>query len=97
MPLPLVLAGPILRRADPGRVCIWLATSEKISVRGEVFADPNGNGSQSQDPMGLAILIAAGARLLFVLGITSSFICLRSNHRRTANSPVTLCSVTTSR
>ena len=52
MPLPLVLAGPILRRADPGRVCIWLATSEKIGVRGEVFADPRGSGSQSQDPIG---------------------------------------------
>jgi len=29
--LPLVLAGPVLRRADPYRVYVWLATSESLA------------------------------------------------------------------
>ncbi|MDQ3679085.1 MAG: alkaline phosphatase D family protein [Actinomycetota bacterium] len=38
MELPDVLAGPILRRAEPGRVCIWLATSAAHAVGADVFA-----------------------------------------------------------
>lgn len=30
-------AGPILRRTEPDRVCIWIATSDSLTVRGEVF------------------------------------------------------------
>lgn len=33
-----VLAGPILRRAEPDRVCLWLATSVDRQVRSEVFS-----------------------------------------------------------
>jgi hypothetical protein len=36
--LPEVLAGPLLRRAEPGRVLVWLATSVPLAVSGEVFA-----------------------------------------------------------
>ncbi|MDQ3532045.1 MAG: hypothetical protein M3456_06680 [Actinomycetota bacterium] len=32
------LAGPILRRADQARVCIWLATAEPASVEADIFA-----------------------------------------------------------
>jgi hypothetical protein len=38
MTLPEVCAGPLLRRAEPGRVLVWLATSRPLAVRGEVFA-----------------------------------------------------------
>ena len=33
-----VLAGPVLRRAEPERVCVWLATSAERRVRADVFA-----------------------------------------------------------
>jgi hypothetical protein len=36
-PLPLLLAGPILRRTEPEQVCIWIATSKPVSVRTEIF------------------------------------------------------------
>ena len=36
MTLPEVLAGPLLRRAEPDRVLVWLATSVPLAVSGEV-------------------------------------------------------------
>lgn len=35
--LPFVLAGPILRRVEPHRVCIWVATSRPANIRAEIF------------------------------------------------------------
>jgi hypothetical protein len=35
--LPEVLAGPLLRRAEPGRVLLWLATSRPVTVHGEII------------------------------------------------------------
>ncbi len=35
--LPIILAGPILRRVEPTRVCIWIATSRAVSVMGLVY------------------------------------------------------------
>jgi hypothetical protein len=35
---PEVLAGPLLRRAEPSRVLVWLATSVPLAVDGEVVA-----------------------------------------------------------
>ena len=35
--LNTLLAGPILRRAEPQRVCIWLATSQPVRARAEIF------------------------------------------------------------
>jgi hypothetical protein len=34
---PTLLAGPILRRAEPERVCIWIASSKPVSMRAEIF------------------------------------------------------------
>jgi len=31
-PLPIILAGPILRRVEPGQVCVWVATQSAQSV-----------------------------------------------------------------
>jgi hypothetical protein len=36
--IPLLLSGPILRRTEPARVCVWVATSTPARVRGEVFS-----------------------------------------------------------
>lgn len=38
MTLEILLAGPILRRADLGRVSIWLVTSGPASVEADIFA-----------------------------------------------------------
>ena len=46
MSLPLVLAGPILRRSDQERICIWLATSREVPVEAEVFVAKSGDSSQ---------------------------------------------------
>lgn len=37
MRLPQLLAGPILRRVEKDRVCLWLATSQKVQVEGQIF------------------------------------------------------------
>jgi len=37
MHLEWLLAGPILRRTEPGQVCVWLATSAPADIRGEVL------------------------------------------------------------
>lgn len=34
---PLLLAGPIVRRVEPTRVCIWIATSKKLQVDADLF------------------------------------------------------------
>ncbi|MBY0416829.1 MAG: alkaline phosphatase family protein, partial [Pararheinheimera sp.] len=31
--IPLVWAGPLLRRLTPGRICLWLATSEQVELK----------------------------------------------------------------
>src|SRR5919106_5641175 len=35
--LPMLLAGPILRRADPSQVCIWIACSMPFHMTAEIF------------------------------------------------------------
>ncbi|MFP5415291.1 MAG: hypothetical protein ACLGHZ_00165 [Actinomycetes bacterium] len=56
MDLPLLLAGPILRRVDPGLVAVWVALSEPATVtlsvwEGRVAADtPNPAFATSDDP-----------------------------------------------
>lgn len=35
--LPLILAGPILRRADTNQVCIWIACSKAVHLTAEIF------------------------------------------------------------
>lgn len=38
MPLPTVLAGPIIRRAESNRVLLWLATSEPLNLGAQIYA-----------------------------------------------------------
>src|SRR5690349_6126521 len=35
--LPLILAGPILRRVDSHRVCVWIATSRKVTITMDIL------------------------------------------------------------
>jgi hypothetical protein len=40
--LPLLLAGPILRRVEPSQVCIWIACNKAVSIQAEIFrTDPD--------------------------------------------------------
>ena len=68
MALPLVLAGPILRRAEPERVCIWMATSEETVVRGEVFINSEGNDSEGRSPIGSSEPDSGGGEMSVRLG-----------------------------
>ena len=42
--VPLLLAGPIIRRVDKTQVCIWIATSKAVYAKVEIF---NFYGSKS--------------------------------------------------
>jgi hypothetical protein len=35
--LPTILSGPILRRAEPDRVCIWITTSKPATVKAHIY------------------------------------------------------------
>jgi len=35
--IPLLLAGPILRRVEKSKVCVWIATSKKVQARLRIF------------------------------------------------------------
>ena len=37
MSLPTILSGPILRRVEPERVCIWIATSKSATVKAHIY------------------------------------------------------------
>jgi hypothetical protein len=53
--LPLVLAGPILRRVDAGHVCVWIALSKPGDVTVTVFtgrAQSTGDGTASPASIG---------------------------------------------
>src|SRR4029453_2156001 len=44
--LPAVLTGPLLRRAEPGRVLVWLATSRPVTGQGEIPSLASGGGGE---------------------------------------------------
>jgi hypothetical protein len=44
-----LLAGPVLRRAEPGRICIWIATDAPVSARAEISQFPQ--SYQPGDPL----------------------------------------------
>ena len=53
--LPLVLAGPVLRRVDSGRVCVWVALSKPGDVTVTVFTgrvESTGNGTAAAPSIG---------------------------------------------
>ena len=52
MDLPALLAGPILRRTDGGRICVWLATGKPCVASVEIFREPG--GAQGSSALGSA-------------------------------------------
>ena len=48
MTLPLLLAGPIVRRVGPDRVTLWLALSEESDVEAWVWAGPQESAGAGQ-------------------------------------------------
>lgn len=42
-----LLAGPIVRRAEPDRICIWVATADSVTVRAEVYRFDSTNELES--------------------------------------------------
>ena len=47
-PLPAVLAGPLLRRLEPGRLVLWLVASRELSL--QLWLHPDG-----EEPRTLAL------------------------------------------
>ena len=65
--LPLVLAGPILRRVTPERLCIWLATSAPVRVRVELEAEGTSGARRIDLDDGSLRILRAGDHLHYVL------------------------------
>jgi hypothetical protein len=61
--IPLVLAGPIVRRADPTRICIWLATSRPTQITGEIVRLGTDPARREAIGEGSADTVAVGERL----------------------------------
>jgi len=64
MEVEWLLAGPILRRTEPGQVCVWLATSGPAEIRGQVVrvpdrvaTDPVGSGSAASARIGRRLFV----------------------------------------
>jgi hypothetical protein len=66
--LPEILAGPLLRRAEPGRVLLWLATSRPVTVHGEIVSvGPQRDGDLQRVGWGSARRVRLGPRLFIHL------------------------------
>jgi hypothetical protein len=64
MELNLVLAGPILRRVEPTKACIWLATSAPVRPRALIFERNEGDSSHQRSiGAGEAESVQLGPRL----------------------------------
>jgi len=65
-PLPVLLAGPIVRRAEPERVCIWVATSRAASLRAVIMRRDGtklGEGTSAPGSRAGAAPVPLGERL----------------------------------
>lgn len=71
--LPLILAGPILRRTEPDSVTVWVALREARTVTLKVHATENGSGTHLGTVLlqGTDCTIALGQHL-HVLAVTAS-------------------------
>ncbi|WHY03005.1 hypothetical protein [Neobacillus sp. DY30] len=47
--LPMILSGPIVRRAEPDQLTIWIATSKSYQIHAKVFRTTSGKDSNSFD------------------------------------------------
>jgi hypothetical protein len=63
MTVNTLLAGPILRRAEPTRVCMWLATSQPVRARAVIFELGRDHRSGSRLGGGASECLQLGPRL----------------------------------
>ena len=65
--LPILLAGPVLRRAEPEQVCIWVACSRPVTIKAEIFrfddelTIPNISKKNNNDEINNTIPIGLGS------------------------------------
>jgi hypothetical protein len=81
--LPLILAGPILRRTEPTAVTVWLALKQACEVSLKVYSTEYGNGIVIDRPVlaGKQQTVAVG-KFLHLVAVTarSKQSALQSNH-----------------
>jgi hypothetical protein len=68
--LPLIIAGPILRLTEPGRVCVWIATKWRVQVTGYVYDAAAYRTQKSRTPelgTGETVSICLGKQLFISL------------------------------
>lgn len=72
--LPILLAGPVLRRAEPEQVCIWIACSRPVTIKAEIFrfndelTTPNISKKDNNDKANQTIIIGLGSSQAIRLG-----------------------------
>jgi hypothetical protein len=72
--LPILLAGPVLRRAEPEQVCIWVACSRPVTIKAEIFrfddelTIPNISKKNNNDEINNTIPIGLGSSEAIQLG-----------------------------
>lgn len=72
--LPILLAGPVLRRAEPEQVCIWIACSRPVTIKAEIFrfndesTTPNISKKDNNDKVNQTIIIGLGSSEAIRLG-----------------------------
>ncbi|WP_419887969.1 hypothetical protein ACN6MT_21490 [Neobacillus niacini] len=49
IPLPMILSGPIVRRAEPNQITIWIATSKSYRIHAEIYRITSSNETSSFD------------------------------------------------
>jgi hypothetical protein len=68
--LPLILAGPILRRTEPDNVTVWLALKESRSVTLQIYATLEGNIINNPILEGQAVTVQLG-KYLHLVAVTA--------------------------
>lgn len=53
--LPLILLGPILRRAEENQVCIWLACIKPVTIKADIFRFEDLKSKNQAEPIGSGI------------------------------------------
>jgi PhoD-like phosphatase len=69
--VPIILSGPILRRVEPDRICIWLATSKPATVKARIYRlrDLKNNNSDIDIGIGTTKTLRLGQMLHVALVI----------------------------
>jgi hypothetical protein len=70
--VPIILSGPILRRVEPARVCIWFATSKPATVKAYIYRLSDlRNNNDAAIGLGTTTTVRLGQMLYVALVIAS--------------------------